>query len=85
MTWIEKKENWFADRIGERPKPARLERSYSVSDAARIMGVSRGTIFKWLSIDEPENAVIPPSAWWRRDNGYIMIKESILLKLQADH
>lgn len=79
MAWLERKK-WFT----KEEKPQKLEKSYSVSEAARIMGVSRQTVFKWLSVNEPEGAVIPPSAWWRTPAGYIMIKEWILLKLQNE-
>lgn len=86
MAWIEKKEGWIEKKGGNgKAPPVKLEKSYSVSDAARIMGVSRQTVFKWLSVDDPENAVIPPAAWWRTAGGYIMIKESILMKLQNNH
>jgi len=54
-----------------------------VSDTARIMGVTRQTVFKWLSIAEPEGAVIPPAAWWRTPGGHIRIREWMLMKLQA--
>jgi len=42
-----------------------LDHSYSVVKAAAILGVSRQTIYKYLSIDAPEFALIPPQAWFR--------------------
>ena len=82
MTRIEKK-RWFNADGSDNRKPQKLEKSYSVSDTARIMGVSRQTVFKWLSIAEPEGAVIPPAAWWRTPGGHIRIREWVLIKLQA--
>jgi len=59
-----------------------LDHSYSVVKAAAILGVSRQTIYKYLSIDEPEYAIIPPDAWFRLPSGYIRIREWILIKLK---
>ena len=83
MAWIEKKEKWFEPKR-QKSNGSKSQRSYSVSEVAHIMGVSRQTVFKWLSIDEPEIAMILPSAWWRTDSGYIMIKESALIKFQRE-
>jgi hypothetical protein len=51
-------------------------------EVAEILSVTKKTIYKWLSLDEPEDAVIPPAAWYKLPNGHIRIKEWIVLKLQ---
>jgi len=52
-----------------------VERVYSVSEVAELLSVSRNTVFKWLSLDEPEFAVIPPDAWIRLpSSNHIRIK-----------
>lgn len=84
MSWIEKKEHWL-DKKKETPTP-RVERmvqkSYSIPEVADLCSVSRDTVYKWLAFDCPEEAVIPPSAWYRLDNGRIRIKEWIVEKIQ---
>ena len=82
MAWIEKKEEWFGERKRNNGKPQKIERSYSVSEVAELCGTSRQTVFKWLSIDEPEGAVIPVVAWYRLPSGHIRIREWVVVQLQ---
>ena len=90
MPWLDKKKNWLpgADRKarGSKLKAERKpETFYSVTEVARIMSVHRDTVFKWLSIDDPDNAVIPPDGWIKlRGCGYIRIRESAVLELQKN-
>ena len=61
-----------------------IEEAYKVSEVAEIFSVSRHTIFKWLSIREPEGTVIPRSSWFRLPSGHIRIRESAILKLMGE-
>lgn len=61
-----------------------MEKAYSISQVAEIFSVSRTTIYKWLSLDEPESAVIPPQAWFKLPNGHIRIREWAVLELQRE-
>ena len=85
--WIEKKEDWLGrGKKASSPAPAvrRAERMFSVSEVADLLSVTRQTVFKWLALDEPEEAVIPPEAWVRLPgSGHIRIKEWAVVKLQA--
>lgn len=64
---------------------AKVERMYTVSDVAKIMSVSRSIVFKWLSLDEPKDAVIPVDKWVRLSGSkHIRIKESALVQLQKE-
>jgi hypothetical protein len=83
MAWIEKKD-WFktAHDGGNGKKPGRVEQSYSVSEVATILNVSRQTVFNYLSFDEPEKAKIPPEGWYRLPSGHIRIFKSSVAKLQ---
>jgi len=81
MTWIEKKK-WFKPKGGNGRKPQRIEQSYSVSEVAEMLGVSRQTIFNYLSFDEPESAKIPPYGWYRLPSGHIRILKSSVAQLQ---
>ena len=82
--WLEKRENWLPSGKPRKTKPKRSpEKMYSVSEVAAMLSISRSTVFKWLSIDEPDLAVIPPGAWIKLPNGHIRIREWIVLKLQA--
>jgi len=84
MAWLEKKQDWLSQPTrGKGNGKRRLEKMYSVSEVAELLSVSRGTVFKWLSLDEPEEAVIPPDAWIKLPNGYIRIREVAVLKLQG--
>lgn len=83
MSWIKKTGNWMGpySRKRSRPQYKRIERVYSVSEVAELLSVSRNTVFKWLSLDEPEFAVIPPNGWIRLPSGHIRIKEWVIKKL----
>lgn len=81
MQWLEKRENWIPGKPAQRPRK-KMSKVYSVTEVAQILAVSRQTVFKWLSIDEPEYAVIPPEAWFRLLSGHIRIREWVVLKLQ---
>jgi len=94
MTWIEKKKNWLPNSAGMRDRDTRLEtgkknklyeRVYTVGQAADILGVDRSTVLRYLSLDEPEGAVIPPEAWYRLPGGHIRIREWILIKLKEQN
>jgi len=82
--WIESDKNWFGSRR-EKQKRSMPEKSYSIPEVAELLSVSRGVIYKWLSLDEPEEAVIPPSAWYRLPNGRVRIYAWIVINLQARH
>ncbi|MBN1105799.1 MAG: hypothetical protein JXL84_20485 [Deltaproteobacteria bacterium] len=89
MTWLERKKNWSTEggRLRRPKNPVRRtepELVYSVTQAAAYIGVTRNTIFKYLSIDEPEGAVIPAHAWYRLPSGHIRIREWILKELKGD-
>ncbi len=60
----------------------KLEASYSTGETARLLGVSKQTIYKYLSLEALEDAVIPESAWFRLPSGHIRIKTWIILELQ---
>jgi|GEM_PF-3035159 len=85
MSWIERRDNWLPGAKGKRPRQRRrAEDHYSVSEVADIMSVSRATVFKWLSVNNPEDAIIPPEGWIRLGD-QIRIKEWALLKLQEGY
>jgi len=82
MTWIDKKEHWI-NKPGQTDNyPSKPERSYSVTDVAEFFGVSRQTVYAWLSLDEPGLAIIPTDAWFRLPSGHVRIRESAIIKLQ---
>ena len=81
MTWIERKK-WFDTSRGNGRGKQTVEMSFSVTEVADMLSISRQTVFKYLSFDEPEAAVIPPNAWYRLPSGHIRIMEWIVLKLQ---
>ena len=89
MTWLQQKN--LLEKKGDRPKRppprkrrTRIEKSYSVSEVAEIMSVDRRTVFKWLSISEPDDAVIPPNMWFKLPSGHIRILERAVLDLQNE-
>ena len=83
MTWIEKKEDWFPDK-GRKRKAVAIERSYTIAQMAEALAVSREIIYKWLALDDPENAVIPPTGWYRLPNGRVRIREWVIIKIQKE-
>lgn len=80
MTWIERKK-WFTPG-GNGRRDQVVELSYSIPEVAEILSVSRDTIYKWMALDCPEEAVIPPAAWYRLPNGRIRIRQWIVSKIQ---
>lgn len=58
-----------------------LSRTYSISEVAELLSVSRQTVFKWLSIGDTDEAVIPPEEWFKLLGGQIRIRERMVLKL----
>jgi len=60
----------------------KLEVSYSTGATAKLLGISKQTIYKFLSLEAPEDAVIPKDAWFRLPSGHIRIKTWIILDLQ---
>lgn len=63
------------------PKPSK---AFSVAQVVEILQVDKQTVYKWLSTDAPEYAVIPPEGWFRLPrSGYIRIKEWVVEKLKA--
>ena len=81
--WLEKRENWIPGTGRGRSAKKKVEKVYSISEVAQLFSVSRTTVFKWLSLDEPNDAVIPPEAWFKLPRGHIRIREWIILQLQA--
>ncbi|MBW2032793.1 MAG: helix-turn-helix domain-containing protein [Deltaproteobacteria bacterium] len=55
----------------------RFEKVITITKAAEILGVSRSTMIKYMSVD----TIISPSDWFRLPGGHIRIKESAILKL----
>lgn len=82
--WIPEKTHWLGPRPKQRRKAGKkdVDRMYSVQDVAQLMSVSKRTVMKWLSVDEPEFAVIPPEGWIKLQNGYIRIREWAVILLQ---
>jgi len=73
--WLERKRGWLPESSGGGQAPEQMERPYSVSEVAELLGVTRQTVYKWLSVDNPDDAVIPPAAWFRLPSGYIRIRK----------
>lgn len=86
--WLDRKKNWLGRNDGKpAPGPRRpvVEKSYSVTEASDMLGVSRQTVFKWLSADDDGSAVIPADAWYKLPgSGHIRIKQWIIIQLQGD-
>lgn len=88
MPWLEEKKNWLPNT--QRTRKARQpekepERVYSVAEVARLMSVSKNTVYKWLCIDHPEDAVIPPAGWFRIPNTKeIRIRKWVLMALMNE-
>lgn len=88
MVWIKKRKgNWLPAAHGEErgaqsEKRKEIEKAYSLAEVAAILHVDKRTLFKWMMYDDdPEEAVIPPSEWFKLPNGHIRIRERIVLKL----
>lgn len=80
MPWIEQKEEWLPGQKKQKAKKT-LSRVYTVTEVAQKLNVSRQTIFKYLALDAPEEAIIPPAAWFRLPSGHIRIRSWIIQKL----
>ena len=73
------------DRSKARQPEKELEKVYSVAEVAYLMSVSKNTVYKWLCINNPEDAVIPPDGWFRLPNTTdIRIKKWALLALMKE-
>ena len=85
MGWLEEKKDWLPNSRNTRKarQPEKEpEKVYSVAEVAHLMSVSKNTVYKWLCIDHPEDAVIPPSGWFRIANTTeIRIKKWALMAL----
>ena len=66
---------------GKENRSKMMEKVYSISEVAELLSVSRQTVCKWLSLDESEKALSPPSGWFKLPSGHIRIREWIVLKL----
>jgi len=89
--WIDKKNDMDTSggvlrrSSGRRSRPRPPEPTYSVAQVAEIFSVSKATVRKWLSIDFPEDAVIPPDGWFKLPrSGYIRIKHGIITSLKNE-
>jgi hypothetical protein len=63
-------------------KEKEIEKVYKIREVCQILSVSRTTVYKWLSIDEPEYAVIPPEGWFKLPGGHIRIHTWVIEKIQ---
>lgn len=91
MTWLDQKDDMDTSggRLKRSQPPAsrkELEKLYSIAEVARIFKVDKRTIVKWMDFDEdaPNEAPIPPDAWFKLPNGNIRIREWIILKLMGE-
>jgi Mn-dependent DtxR family transcriptional regulator len=53
----------------------------TINELAKKLSVSPRTVFKYLSIKNPEGAVISKKDWYRLPGGDIRIKKSVAKKL----
>lgn len=84
MPWIDRKENWMPRTPPPAPIRRPVEQMYSVLEVAHILSVSKATVYKWLALDAPEEAVIHPDDWLKLPgSGHIRIFERAIVKLQA--
>jgi hypothetical protein len=88
MVWIKKREeSWLPTAHGAKRGEKSAERQpekklYTVDEVARIFKVTKKTVYKWMSYeDDPNEAIIPPEAWYKMRTGRILIDEWIVLKL----
>jgi hypothetical protein len=63
-------------------KEKKIERLYTVRQVADKFQITKTTVYKWLSIDEPKYAVIPPEGWFKLPGGHIRIHPWVIEKIQ---
>jgi hypothetical protein len=56
----------------------------TIKDLEKEYSVSRQTVYQWLAIGNPKEAVIAKEDWFRLPGGSIRIKKSVLKKLQGE-
>lgn len=85
MPWIDRADHWLPPMRDRRPAAHRPpEDMYSVRDVADILHVSKQTVYKWLSLDAPDDAVIAPDDWVKLPgSGHIRIFRRAIDKLQS--
>jgi len=62
-----------------------IEKVYSVAQVAELLSVTKQTVYKFLSLDEPELATIDPVHWFKLPNGHIRIRQKAVLKLLEEN
>ena len=68
-----------------RRKPKRGKpMSYSVTQFAAALAVTRQTVYKYLSLGNPDDAVISPADWYKLPGGAIRIKARALAKIMDE-
>ena len=55
-----------------------IEVSFTITEVARILKISRTTVYKWISKNAPEHAIIPREGWFVLPTGHIRIRGAIL-------
>ena len=53
------------------------EKLYKTSEVAKIMNITKQTIYKWMICD-----ILPSDGWIRLPNGYIRFKPWLVKKLE---
>lgn len=94
MTWLDHRDH--IDTTGGRLRVSAAvrdrglcEQAFTIPQVAAMMNVTRETVYKWLALDDPGSAVIPPDGWFRRpatgkrSEGYILIKKWVVQKLYS--
>lgn len=69
---------WIDGGLDRRPRRRPKRRKmvvYSVSDVADMLAVDRSTVFKYLSVNDSEVAVISPEDWFKLPGGEIRIRQ----------
>jgi len=76
MGWIDRKEGWISRRENTRRRVS--ERVYSVTQVARMLNVSRNTVYKYL-----DSAIIPAEGWFKLPGGGIRIREAAVMRIKS--
>lgn len=89
MSWLKDQKNWLPQTSEVKRKPVKKKvddsETYTIMEFAKIFKVSRQTVWKWLSLDEPEGAVIPPDCWIKLPHsGHIRIKAKAIVLLKDE-